>query len=519
MTPQRQHRCAACRCALSRYNTEDLCAPCSRAISCPTPEGPRVPDHVWDDPEVRHALTHWDFGRASRLVRQQGTLRQVDMASLTGLSQAFLSSLESGGRRLTNIDRIIQFLSGLGTPPDLVRLPLPSAEQRPPNDTQALPAGRDKDVGVPRPLDEAAGATECVRGGTPKEEDGVDRRQILDGLAAFGATQILRGQDEPLDAVRLAFNSSLPGVGPERTVEDWQAVALEYSLSYMSTPPLVLQLDLAADVLAIRQSIEQEADAQRRADLYGVGAMMAAVLAMTTHCLGRSRESRNWWRSARRAADASGERDLRVWVRGYEAMSGLYQKRPPRLVLERADDAIRTGGRRGSPGMMEALACKAQILAENGGASEAHAILDHMRGTFEALPDAQVTQDSSLLTWPQTRLLHTESFVYTATGHVKEADRAQITFLAACPTTRLRDRVQVELHRAACLVGDGDVGDGITHAETVLQDLPAEYHTRSVRVVTEKILQMMPRANSRELGVNAYRERLTAASQEGPKST
>ncbi|WP_223124592.1 transcriptional regulator [Streptomyces sp. TRM68367] len=41
------------------------------------------------------------------------------MALLTGLSQAFLSMLESGQRRLTNIDRIIVLLDGLNAPVDI----------------------------------------------------------------------------------------------------------------------------------------------------------------------------------------------------------------------------------------------------------------------------------------------------------------------------------------------------------------------------------------------------------------
>ncbi|MDX3224523.1 helix-turn-helix transcriptional regulator [Streptomyces sp. ME19-01-6] len=46
-------------------------------------------------------------------------LRQNDMAELTGLSQAFLSMLESGARRLTNIDKIVELLAGLDTPEEL----------------------------------------------------------------------------------------------------------------------------------------------------------------------------------------------------------------------------------------------------------------------------------------------------------------------------------------------------------------------------------------------------------------
>jgi hypothetical protein len=79
----------------------------------------------------------------------------------------------------------------------------------------------------------------------------------------------------------------------------------------------------------------------------------------------------------------------------------------------------------------------------------------------------------------------------------------------------LRARAQVELHRAACLVGDGDVSDGIAHAETILRDLPAEYQTRSVQVVTERILRMVPEANQRGSHIDTYRDRLIAASHEG----
>ncbi|MEV6839975.1 transcriptional regulator [Streptomyces sp. NPDC051133] len=41
------------------------------------------------------------------------------MAHLTELSQPFLSMLESGQRRLTNIDRIIVLLNGLNAPMDV----------------------------------------------------------------------------------------------------------------------------------------------------------------------------------------------------------------------------------------------------------------------------------------------------------------------------------------------------------------------------------------------------------------
>jgi transcriptional regulator with XRE-family HTH domain len=78
-----------------------------------------VPEHVWSDQEVRSAVAMRNFGNACRLIRERGGLRQADIAGMTGLSQSFLSMLESGHRRLNNLDKIVQFLNGLSAPSDL----------------------------------------------------------------------------------------------------------------------------------------------------------------------------------------------------------------------------------------------------------------------------------------------------------------------------------------------------------------------------------------------------------------
>ncbi|WP_280923668.1 helix-turn-helix domain-containing protein [Streptomyces roseochromogenus] len=112
-------RCRTCQCRLSRYNSDDICSGCARSTTAAQPARPFVPTHVWACQDVRDALLHKDFGKLCQLVREYGHLRQEDMALLTGLSQAFLSMLESGHRRLTNIDRIVVLLDGLNAPVDI----------------------------------------------------------------------------------------------------------------------------------------------------------------------------------------------------------------------------------------------------------------------------------------------------------------------------------------------------------------------------------------------------------------
>jgi hypothetical protein len=95
---QAQRRCDRCGCSLSQYNTDTLCAACVRSRTWER-STPTVPEHIWNDPDLRNALAAWDFGRASRLIRLRGGLRQDDMAHLTGLT----SYDEATGRRLAAI--------------------------------------------------------------------------------------------------------------------------------------------------------------------------------------------------------------------------------------------------------------------------------------------------------------------------------------------------------------------------------------------------------------------------------
>ena len=116
---ERYCRCSRCGCRLSRYNSDSRCGGCQRVPAGLPPRQPRVLPEVWADAGVQAALAARDFGRLCTLVRAASGLRQDDMVTLTGLSQPFLSMLETGARRLTNIDKIIILLDGLGTPAEL----------------------------------------------------------------------------------------------------------------------------------------------------------------------------------------------------------------------------------------------------------------------------------------------------------------------------------------------------------------------------------------------------------------
>ncbi|MFI5796292.1 helix-turn-helix domain-containing protein [Streptomyces sp. NPDC051677] len=171
MRQQSLRSCGRCGGPLSNYNTDTQCFACARTRTLEVPT-PKVPEYVWFDPDVRSALAAWDFGQASRLIRLRGSLRQDDMAQLSGLSQAFLSMLEAGSRRLTNIDKIVQFVSGLGVPAELVPLPLPRAAVTVP--PPLVPFAGDADPTLPWTTARMVAALETAVGGSA-----MDRRRFL----------------------------------------------------------------------------------------------------------------------------------------------------------------------------------------------------------------------------------------------------------------------------------------------------------------------------------------------------
>jgi transcriptional regulator with XRE-family HTH domain/tetratricopeptide (TPR) repeat protein len=75
-----------------------------------------VPPQVWQLAEVQAAARQWDLGTVSRHIRQYGALSQEDLARLTGLSQGYVSMLESGARRLSGAETVRRFIHGLGMP-------------------------------------------------------------------------------------------------------------------------------------------------------------------------------------------------------------------------------------------------------------------------------------------------------------------------------------------------------------------------------------------------------------------
>lgn len=324
------------------------------------------------------------------------------------------------------------------------------------------------------------------------EGDGLERslqRRILlqQALAAFAF-----GAIPTLDVIREGLTASMPQrAGRGLDTDEWASVAQDYEHAYYTEAPAGLILDLAADLADLRHDLDAASDPVRR-DLSRIASLLAALMAMSLVNLGQFQSARRWWRTARRAADASTDTATRVLVRSHDATHAIYEQRPLTLVLHRAEEAMLLSGASVYPGTAEAIAARAQALALLGRTDEASNAIDQLNQAFDRL-QASVTDATTILSgWPARRLWHTNSYVYTQLGDANKATHAQEQATALIPSSAPRPRAQIQLHAARRLVGAGHITDGARHAHAVVAALPAHQRTAMVTGVARQVLDAVP---------------------------
>jgi len=330
------------------------------------------------------------------------------------------------------------------------------------------------------------------------------RRHLLACLGVLGVERAVH--TDALATIRGALSTA---IGVDHTAEEWEEIAYEYGCSFLSTPPAKLLPELAAELVSLHQAIRATSKERTRRALYGPAGKLSALVALTSSGMGASRDARDWWQTARHAADASGDADLRAWVRGYEAMSALYWQRPLPVVLRRAEEALAIGGP-STTAVLEALAVRAQALAVQGRGTEAKEALRVLEARHATLPQSDANDRLSTRAWPETALRHTQAYVYAYTGDSTRAEQAQDAALRLYPSTMPRQRAQIELLRATTLVRQGRLGEGVHHAAATLERLDPHQRTHAVIRGAHIVAESIPGSALNQSPVQNYREHLAA---------
>lgn len=461
-----QRRCIGCGSTLSRYNSEAKCGPCSR----PTAVWPSVPQRVWRDPQVHQALAAWDFGQVSRLVRERGSLRQEDIALLTGVPQPFLSMMERGTRRLTHIDKIIRFLSGLGAPPELVKVPLPTAPVRPPQLPTVTAAADDQDPDLPWTVDRMVTAlTQAVGGGA------MDRRGFL-AVSGIALTAYVHNwsvaEAEPL--VRLQKGSRVSNellLSLEKTTDHLRGMDASSGSGTVAK--------LGDDHLRLLRDIAKHGayDESAGRQLAGIIADTATQTGWFTFDSGAPDEAQSYFLAALRAARASGDPRLGAGALSYMAIRGYSTGHPRDAVTaaRAALDKVKT---------LNVPALEAMLLTRQ---ARGHAMLGAQQAALKALGQAtelcargRSEHDPHWLYWINDGEIQGQAgSCYLALGNPQQAINSLAQAREALNPADVRTRALFLSRAATAQFREGDIEAGGTTANEAM-DLAQ--HLQSARL-------------------------------------
>ncbi len=336
-----------------------------------------------------------------------------------------------------------------------------------------------------------------------REVDDVQRRTFLLSASAAGV-----GMAFGSESARQGLNRAVSD-GGSMDLEEWNEIVREYGAAQVTHTATELHEMLLVDVLSLEVALGLSPDPSQRRELYKIGALLSQYMAQAVGDLGRRWKGMRWWRTARYAADCSGDLHTIMYVRGRTAIRAIYDGQEPEIIIDEVDKSehlLEDGPGVGRPSL---LAARAQSFALLGRAKEAESSLNDLRRTFDALP-SRMTNDHGWHCWayPEERVRFAESFVYSHLGDTRRAEEAQSAALDLYPPNSRRGPVQIELQRALCLASAGDPSEGAGYATTTLEELPVEHRTRYVMGLGEQVLAAVPREHRRTRNARELHELL-----------
>jgi transcriptional regulator with XRE-family HTH domain len=368
----------------------------------------------------------------------------------------------------------------------------------------ALPAGGRDPAWTAAGADGGADAVADLReAGYDAYEDLMIRRTFMAGAAALAG---LSAVDTPaaLEAMRHGMNRSLAAERADADVGEWQHIIVDYGEAYPIAAPAELVRSLMVDQLGLQAALRRPGSAARQRDLLRTGALLSAFTAQSMSNLGQPLEAKRWWRTAKNAADRSGDPYSITWIRGRELCHAM-DSRPRPAVLRLIEEADGTAVTAPPEAALELTANKAQTFALYGREQDALAAIHQVREQFDKSPTGY---SGSMLAWGEERLYNTESFAYSRLGKTTEAERATrdgLSLYAANDERSLRHPAGLRLNLAFTLVRIGDLREGLNLAQTVIDGLPEEL--RGTKIADgRKLLALVPPARQHDANVQLYRE-------------
>jgi tetratricopeptide (TPR) repeat protein len=347
---------------------------------------------------------------------------------------------------------------------------------------------------------------EDPRGGVGEEEETVLRRTLLQILAGAGVAldgQILGA----VDGVRRRMDDTLVNASVSPTMLDqWEETALGYGKQYTSTPPLRLLCDVLLDFSEVRRMCEQRQPIELQERLCRLAAQLSGLAGALMINLGDHRLSRSFFRTARTAADETGDRGLRSWVSVREALVPMYYG-DPRESLHLARRAQDLAGRTPSAAAAMAPIVEARALGmlvkrgRSDAAGSAKRALARGQAVFSQLGKDHVADTA--FGYTERQLAFHVGDTYTNMGDHAHAEESLRRALTLYPPSSELDRTLISLDRSWCRLqkGEPDAALGTAKA-TVLALSPGQF----TDIIAQRARQLIGAAAAQYGDIPAVKE-------------
>ncbi|WP_433231932.1 helix-turn-helix domain-containing protein [Actinomadura formosensis] len=330
-------------------------------------------------------------------------------------------------------------------------------------------------------------------GDTPDDWDDMERRRLLLAALGMGAGALGSSAESVRQLLDLVLDSE------PRPIEDWGIACADHLHALRTRPPAQVRDGLSIDLPAIQRQLKT-ATIKEATELNRIVAALGTLQANVVTRLGDHGAAIHWWRTAKTAADLSGDLDVRMMVRCREVGVGLYGQRDLATVLRLIEKAQEIAGDRPSFWLADLAGSKAKALTMVGRHDDARDSLNTFVGWEGG--DARPSIIPSL--WAADQAHFAESWVYSGKGDEARADEARSQVLDYGPEYQYA--ANVRLHEALCTVVKGGIDEGTRQAAVLLDGLPAAYHSQMITETGKRVLNAVPIEQRRRPAVGEFRE-------------
>jgi tetratricopeptide (TPR) repeat protein len=437
----------------------------------------------------------------SDVVAQVRALYRIEGKPIPKLGETLLSAYESGYKRpgpeylhyLCGVYRVDPDDLGYRGPcicgRDHSRPPgSPTSEERVTREADTLVGT----VVAPQPVDRQlmdisriAGLRDHDRAGGPAasdvgEEDIVLRRTLLQLLAGAGVT--LDGQFlGAIDGLRRKMDDTLVNATVSPTMLDqWEETTLGYGQQYQATPSLRMLCDVLLDFSEVRRMCQQRQPIELQERLCRLAAQLSGLSGLIMINLGDHRLARSFFRTARTAADETGDRPLRAWVTVRESLVPMYYG-DAREAIHLARKAQDLAGRTPSVAAAMAPIVEARALGQLAvrGRTDVEGSARRALARSRAVFDQLSTADRSDLAFGFTerQMSFYEGDTLTNLRDYRHGDESLSHALTLYPANERVDRTLIRLDRATCRLHAGEPEAALAAAQEAIAELPTEHRT------------------------------------------